>query len=946
MSVSDQPNYIFSEKRDFLDTEYALQAAGLGAWEMDVKNQTIWWDAQCARLFGSELSNPISYENALRNVLEEDIPALRSATWKVLSSNDDECYEVACRIKKEDDNDIRWIRFTGRSTVNPAGEIVRFAGIAQDITRDVHQQQQVERNEQSFRALIQNAPFAMGVYTSRSLIIDIANPAMIRVWGKTDDVIGTRLAEALPELEGQPFIAILENVFDTGIAYSSAEQEVKLVVDGELRSYWFNFTYEPLINAENEVYAILNMAVDVSEKFKARKAAEDSRNQLLASFEQAPVAIAVITPKNLVFEMANQFYCDLVGRTRDQLVGKPLAEALPELDGQGFDDLLNGVINTGIPYTAPEVPVQLRKKNKLEKLYVDLTYQPQYDDDGIISGVLVVATDVTQQVTARQRIEHSETKLKSIVSNAPAAMAVFMGRDLVIDHCNQAFIEIIGKEPDVTGRPLRDVMPELEGQPFLQILDNVFTSGTMYQSYASQVDVNNHGTMTHGFYNITYTPLFNDDGEVYAILEIAIDVTEEVLAKQRIEEGKEFLAGAVELAEMAVWSFDIKANRFNFSPRFRSWLGFSEDTQSVEDTYDALPDAFRDIVALKLQDAMRPGSSGIYQNEHPVINKLTGQQRIIHAQAKVFFDEDGKPAQLSGTAIDVTAQRELQAYMEFQIQERTEELAASNEELAATNEEFAATNEDLADANNMLIRSNQNLEQFAYVASHDLQEPLRKIRQFGDLLSQHYENPSPSAKMYLERMQSAASRMSVLIEDLLTFARISSHKEELKPVHLENVIQNVLSDLELRVLETNAIIEISPLPVVYGDQGQLEQLFMNLLSNSLKFIRDSVTPQVSIRYELIPHTQLPFGVKPLKWAAQYHRIECSDNGFGFDQKYSERIFQVFQRLHGRSEYSGTGIGLAICEKVVTSHGGAITASSENANGAKFTVYLPWVAVRS
>jgi PAS domain S-box-containing protein len=925
---------------DLLDTNYALQAAGLGAWEMNVNTQTLIWDAQCAFLFGSVSPNPISYDQALNNVLEEDLPLIKAATWKVLTSQKDENYEVSCRIKRGDKKDIRWIRFTGRSTVDSSGAIIRFAGIAQDVTRDVQQRLQVERNEQSFRSLIQNAPFAMAVYKSRQLIIDMANPAMIRLWGKTESVISTPLANALPELDGQPFISILENVFDTGVAYSTAEQEVMLVVDGILQSFWFNFTYEPLFNAENEVYAILNMAVDITEKSKSRRATEASRNQLLASFEQAPVAIALIKPKNLVFEMANQFYCDLVGRTREQIVGKALHDAIPELNGQGFDDLLNGVINTGNPYIAPEVPVNLIRNDKSETVYVDLTYQPQYDQEGSISGVLVVATDITKQVTARKRIEDSEAKLKSVVTNAPAAIAMFMGRDLIVDIHNQAFVDMIGGKSEVTGLPLREIMPEPVSQHLLDILDDVYTSGKMYKSFGTQVDVIQYGVLSHRFYNITYTPLFDEAGDVYAILEIAIDVTAEMITKQNLEDGKEFLSGAIELAELAIWTYDLKRNVFIYSPRYMDWLGFTDEIQSIENTYSTFPEEIRAEFSQTIQETIKPGSHGKYDFEHPIINKITGQQRIIHAQARVFYDADGKPARLSGTAIDVTEQRQLQLYLETQVQERTEELAASNEELAATNEEFAATNDDLAEANNMLIRSNQNLEQFAYIASHDLQEPLRKIRQFGDLLSQQYETPPGNAKMYLERMQSAASRMSVLIDDLLTFARISSHKEESLPVSLDEVVNHVLNDLELRIQETNALIEVSPLPTLYGDKAQLGQLFMNLMSNALKFTRAGAIPHITIQHTIIQHTELPSGVKPAKWAACYHHISVSDNGIGFDEKYSQRIFQVFQRLHGKSEYSGTGIGLAICEKVVTSHGGAIAASSKSEIGADFDVYLP------
>ncbi|MVM36362.1 PAS domain-containing protein, partial [Spirosoma sp. HMF4905] len=252
---------------------------------------------------------------------------------------------------------------------------------------------------------------------------------------------------------------------------------------------------------------------------------------------------------------------------------------------------------------------------------------------------------------------------------------------------------------------------------------------------------------------------------------------------------------------------------------------------------------------------------------------------------------------------------------------------------------------ELAQANAELNRSNQNLQQFAYVASHDLQEPLRKILSFGYLLKDQYGPQLGEGITYLERMQAAASRMSVLIKDLLTFSRITTQQEARTPVSLTQVVTTILTDLELRIQETDALVLVETLPDIQGDRSQLEQLFQNLLSNALKFRRVdesgvALPPQIHIRAQLIEATKLPASVKPTMVAKSYHHIEVADNGIGFDEKYLDRIFQVFQRLHGRSEFTGTGIGLAICEKIVINHGGAITACSQVGQGAIFSVYLP------
>jgi PAS domain S-box-containing protein len=231
-----------------------------------------------------------------------------------------------------------------------------------------------------------------------------------------------------------------------------------------------------------------------------------------------------------------------------------------------------------------------------------------------------------------------------------------------------------------------------------------------------------------------------------------------------------------------------------------------------------------------------------------------------------------------------------------------------------------------------LARSNAELEQFAYVASHDLQEPLRKIQAFGDRLKTKCGVALGEEGVdHLTRMQNAAARMQVLIQDLLSLSRVASQAKPFTTVDLNDVVRTVISDLEIRMQERNGRVEAGPLPVLDGDRGQLAQLFQNLIGNGLKFQKPGVGPVVRVASEAI---KMPEGLGA-GW-----RITVEDNGIGFDQKYSERIFQIFQRLHGRSEYEGTGIGLAICRKIVDRHSGTIAAHSTPGEGAKFVIALP------
>jgi signal transduction histidine kinase len=264
-----------------------------------------------------------------------------------------------------------------------------------------------------------------------------------------------------------------------------------------------------------------------------------------------------------------------------------------------------------------------------------------------------------------------------------------------------------------------------------------------------------------------------------------------------------------------------------------------------------------------------------------------------------------------------------------QIQERDEGLRQRNEALQAEIIERQAAEEKLKAFAAKLEQSNRELQDFAYVASHDLQEPLRKIQAFGDRLkSKHGDVLTTEGSGYLERMQNAAHRMQLLINDLLQFSRITTNAQPFKPVDLGKVAREVLSDLEARLEQTAGRVQIDELPTIDADPLQMRQLLQNLIGNALKFHRKDIPPIVQVRWHRNGN------------ADRYCEVFVEDNGIGFDEKYLDRIFGVFQRLHGRGEYEGTGVGLAICRKIVARHSGSITAKSKPGQGTTFIVTLP------
>jgi len=262
---------------------------------------------------------------------------------------------------------------------------------------------------------------------------------------------------------------------------------------------------------------------------------------------------------------------------------------------------------------------------------------------------------------------------------------------------------------------------------------------------------------------------------------------------------------------------------------------------------------------------------------------------------------------------------------------------------------FVATFSDITERKNKdkqlrlinedLRRSNEDLEQFAYVASHDLQEPLRKIRAFGDLLTREYKDVD-GAHDYIHRMQNAASRMQVLIQDLLSFSRASRGTSQFENLNLTYIITEVLDDLENQITREHATISVRDIDQsILGDKVQIKRLFQNLISNAIKFHKTDVLPKVTVSVKILSEDKIKNQYPDLV-SANYLMITIEDNGIGFNNQYAAKIFNIFQRLHGRLEYEGTGIGLAICRKIVSNHRGYILAVSEEQVGSKFIVILP------
>jgi two-component system CheB/CheR fusion protein len=680
-----------------------------------------------------------------------------------------------------------------------------------------------------------------------------------------------------------------------------------------------------VINKSNSEKLILLSIEDITERKKAEEVIRKSEEQFRQLVKGLPAAVYSCDAEGRIV-FYNDAAVKLWGRKPE--VGKDLWHSVFQMfnpDGTPIPIESNPITITlkeGRPVHSAEVVIERPDGGRS----ILLAYpQPEFRLSGEIKGAINMLIDVTDQVLARKKVEESEHRYRTLIEEASVATALYEGPDLIVQYANDIMLSYWGKDKSVIGKKLIEGVPELQGQPFISVLKKVYTSGESYTGIEEKANLSVNNKLETYYFNFTYKALRDKDGVIYGIHHMAIDVTSQVFAKKGLEESERKFRQMAELMPQKISSADATGKIFYYNKSWLDYTGLSLDELIAAGREKFIhPDDLTE--AMKWwQKSLETGDT--FEREVRILNK-NGDYKWHLTRATSVTDETGKIINWISAATEIQGQVEQREILEKSVVNRTHELLSANEELK---------------------RINKELEAFAYVSSHDLQEPLRKILTFsGRILENENKKLSDKSKRDFNIMKDAAVRMQTLIDDLLSFSRISTADRKYERTDLQIIIDKVKEEFKDTIEEKQAIIEARELCTVNVIRFQFYQLLQNLIGNALKFSRPDQPPHIIIRSVILKGSTL----KKEKFTLQdemiekiipdedYCHITITDNGIGFENEFKEKIFEVFQKLHSKDEYAGTGIGLAIVKKIVDNHHGFITATSNLNKGTAFDIYMP------
>jgi PAS domain S-box-containing protein len=620
------------------------------------------------------------------------------------------------------------------------------------------------------------------------------------------------------------------------------------------------------------------------------------------------------------FLVNNLAHVQTLGAThQDEVLGKSDRDIFQaELASQYYEDD-QSMMQSGQLLNREEIVVNPRTG---EKRWLQTTKVPLRDKQGAVVGLIGISRDITKmkQVEEELRRAHDELEkrvaertaeisqerllLRTLIDNVPDCIYAkdTVGRKTMANPADLKNLKC-KTEAEAIGKSDFDLFPKDVAEKFWADDQRVLQGQPVFKREEFFVDEKGqkHWLLT------SKLPICDQNGKIIGLVGIGRDITAGKLAEEALAQERSLLRTLIDNIPDCIYAKDTAGRKLLVNPADLKNLHYKTEAEVINKTdFDFFP---KDMAEKFWADDQK-----VIQGE-PVIDREeyvlsdAGEKHWLLTSKLPLRDQNGKIIGLVGIGRDITERKHAE-------------------------DSLRSSEAKLRQSTVQLERSNHELQDFAYVASHDLQEPLRKIVVFGERLKEKkIEDLGPEARDYLDRMQKAAARMQTLINDLLTFSRVTTKARPFTSVNLAEVAADVVNDLEGRIEQVKGRVEVvGTLPVIDAEALQMRQLLQNLMGNALKFRRPEEPPVVKVEAEIISGPGTP--------PQQLCKLMVSDNGIGFDEKYLDRIFNVFQRLHTRNEYEGTGMGLAITKKIALYHGGEITAKSTPGHGSTFIVTLP------
>ncbi|MCU7613020.1 PAS domain-containing protein [Chryseobacterium sp. GMJ5] len=600
-----------------------------------------------------------------------------------------------------------------------------------------------------------------------------------------------------------------------------------------------------------------------------------SQDSLVTLFSQAPVAMCLLIGDQLVVQNANPQILELWDRD-EEVIGKPIFEVLPEIKDQGFQEIFDSVYKKGEIFNGDRLPIFLEKYGKFEERFFNFIYAPVYNGDQKIIGISVVATEVTDQVISERKLKESEYRFEDLITKSDYSIAIYRSDDLYIELANELMLKTWGKDSSVIGMKLEDALPELEGQPFIGILKDIFATGKTYTATEDRVNLVVDGKLQTFYFNFSYKPLKNSNGEVYAIYNMAVDVTDLVIARTEIQIREEKFRELADSMPQFVWTSDEKGKIMYMNENWYRYTGFDKDTDPHESLKKIIkPEVFKKVSAI-WNESVKTGKPFEVEYEFQDF-KNPEIYRWFLGRAVPTFDENGNVKQWIGTFTDIDDFKQLQTQK----------------------------------------------DNFLGIASHELKTPLTSLKLYTQFIEKNLARKNDIKNADVARkMDSQIDHLTGLISDLLDVTKIQNGKIQLNESYFDfdQLTEEVIAEQQMSSRH-KIMLKKSIIGEVYADRHRISQVMSNLISNAIKYSPDACEVHVSALLE--DNNRITFSVR--------------DFGIGIPEDKQAKVFEQYYRVSGSKEHTfpGLGLGLYISSEIIKRTGGRIYVHSVEGKGSDF-----------